>query len=486
MTNSPPSQQAAASELLRRREARSRLLAFCQYVQPTYMSARHLAVLTGYLEQVEAGAVKRLIITMPPRHGKSMTTSELFPAWFLARNPDKRVIIASYGSGLARKFSRSSRNLWQTNRFRALYPHLQLATDSKATDAWNVHGHAGGLLSAGVGTGITGHGADLLIIDDPIKDDAEASSELVRENLWDWYTTTAYTRLHPGGSVLVIATRWHEDDLIGKLISQTGEDAEAWTILHFPAVWEDGIARFRDDWRRLGHAVVDTPGMREGDALWPERYPVERMKGIRATVGSLTWYCLFQGTPIAPEGTLFKRGWFKLADASPREGFRVRYWDKAGTAGGGAYTAGVLLLRAYNGLFFVEDVVRGQWSEFERESTIRQTAELDRDRYGAVDVWVEQEPGSGGLDSVKATIRNLAGFNVKADRPSGDKTLRAKPFAAQAEAGNVLLVRAPWNASYLDELAAFPNGKYKDQVDASSGALSKLANVSRASMSKAL
>jgi hypothetical protein len=180
MTSLLPSPQEAADELLRRRRARSEFLSFCQYVHPGYKPAQHLAILANYLEQVESGAIKRLIITMPPRHGKSLTTSELFPSWYLARNPDHRVIIASYGSGLARKFSRSGRNLWQDTKFRALFRDLCLATDSKATDAWNIHDHSGGLMSAGVGSGITGHGADLLVIDDPIKDDVEASSALVR------------------------------------------------------------------------------------------------------------------------------------------------------------------------------------------------------------------------------------------------------------------------------------------------------------------
>lgn len=415
-----------------------------------------------------------------------MTTSELFPAWYLARNPDKRVILASYGARLARTFSRASRNQWQSRRFAALWPGLALADDSAAGDEWNIQDHRGGMISAGVGGGITGHGADLLIIDDPIKDAAEASSALLRDNLWNWYTTTAYTRLHPDAAVLVIATRWHEDDLTGRLLSQTGEDAEAWTILHLPAIWEQDIAGVRNQWREVGHTVVDTDWLAAGDALWPDRYSAGRLRGIRITVGPLTWHCLFQGTPIAPEGSMFKRGWFRLADVSPREGRRVRYWDKAGTEGAGAYTAGVLMLHTYNGLLYVEDVVRGQWSEFERESTIKQTAELDRDRYGVVDIWVEQEPGSGGKDSAKATIRNLAGFVVRADRPTGDKAIRARPLAAQAEAGNVLLVRGAWNTVYLDELVGFPNGKYKDQVDASSGALSKLAGGSQASMTKAL
>lgn len=474
--------QEAASELLRRRQARASTLAFCQYVQPAYRPARHLQALTSLLDAVDAGECRRAIVTMPPRHGKSMTTSELFPSRYLARHPDKRVIIASYGARLARGFSRQNRNLWQTKPFQALYPGMRLAEDSKAIDEWSVEGYRGRMISAGVDTGITGQGADLLIIDDPIKDAADAASSTMRDNLWEWYTTTAYTRLHPDAAILVIATRWHEDDLTGRLLAQTGEDAESWTILHFPAIWEQGLEKEQAAWREAGHTVIDTAWLREQEALWPAWYDAPRFRSIRATVGPLTWYCLYQGTPIAPEGSMFKRAWFKLVDVPQREGSRVRYWDKAGTDSGGAYTAGVLIARHPSGIYYVEDVRRGQWSDLEREQVIRQTAELDRDRYGSVDIWVEQEPGSGGLDSVKATIRNLAGFTVRADRPTGDKTLRARPFAAQAEAGNVQLVRGGWNTAYLDELAGFPTGKYKDQADASSGAFNKLANISRAGM----
>lgn len=423
----------------------------------------HLQALCGVLQEIEIGGGKRIIVTMPPRHGKSLTTSELFPAWFLGRNPDKRLILASYAATLSQKFSRSVRNLVSEPRYQAIFPGLILAPDSRSSSVWDVYGKRGGMIAAGVGGGITGHGADLLIVDDPIKDAREADSALVRDRLWDWFTTTAYTRLHPGGSVLVIATRWHEEDLSGRLKAQSGKGgADVWEEIHFPAIDADD------------------------NALWSERYPLAELRRIEASVGSRTWEALYQGRPTPPEGGLLKRGWFKIVDASPREGSRVRYWDKAGTEGGGAYTTGILILKAPNGVFYVEDVVRGQWSEFERESMIRQTAELDRMMYGAVDIWIEQEPGSGGLDSARATIRNLAGFYVRADRPSGDKVIRAKPFAAQAEAGNVLLVRGEWNRAYLEELSSFPYGRYKDQVDGSSGALSKLANVSQASMSKAL
>jgi predicted phage terminase large subunit-like protein len=176
---------------------------------------------------------------------------------------------------------------------------------------------------------------------------------------------------------------------------------------------------------------------------------------------------------------MVKRDWFReVVPAAPAGCVFVRYWDKAGTEGGGAYTAGVLLAKDRHNYVYVADVVRGQWGAPAREAVIRTTAEADRARYGTVRVVVEQEPGSGGKESAEATIRNLSGFAVEADRPTGDKSLRLEPFAAQAAAGNVRLVAGPWVGDYLAELTAFPSGKYRDQADATSGAFNRLALLS--------
>jgi predicted phage terminase large subunit-like protein len=195
----------------------------------------------------------------------------------------------------------------------------------------------------------------------------------------------------------------------------------------------------------------------------------------KLAVGSYEWNALYQQRPRPLEGGMFQRPWFSIIPAAPIEATRVRYWDKAGTAGDGDYSAGVLMGKRPDGRFFIEDVLRGQWSSGQREAVMKQTAQLDNAKYGHVAIWHEQEPGSGGKDSAAATTRNLTGFAVYSERVTGDKLTRAQPFAAQCEAGNVDLVAGAWNAAYLDELTTFPNGAHDDQVDGSSGAFGKLA-----------
>ena len=212
--------------------------------------------------------------------------------------------------------------------------------------------------------------------------------------------------------------------------------------------------------------------------MCPRRFSEEALSDLRRDVGSLGWEAQYMGCPTAPEGNRFKRAWFQLSGPTPPAYSvrRVRYWDKAGTEDDGAYTAGVLVAHAqYKGLFYIEDVVRGQWSALEREQVIRQTAELDRQKYGHVAVWIEQEPGSGGKESAEATVRNLAGFAVHVGRVTGSKDVRLEPFAAQAEALNVRLVSGAWCGNYIEEMCAVPNSQYRDQADATAGAFNKLA-----------
>lgn len=410
----------------------------------------YLAFLRSELEAVANGQCKRLMVMMPPRHGKTALVTVRFPVWWMERRPGLRVIVAAYNQTLANKFSRMSRKLAQMR--------IGLNETRRAVEEWETVTGCW-YRAVGVGGGITGMGADLIIIDDPIKSREEAQSLTYRDKVWDWYTNDLYTRLEPGGAMILVMTRWHEDDLAGRILNS--EDGDNWRVVRFPALAEEG----------------DLLRRQPGEALNPDRYPADELLKIKAVLGSWAFEALYQQRPMPAEGGLFKREWFsKFVDAVPAQvEARVRYWDRAATAGDGDYTVGVRMSRA-DGVYYVEDVTRGRWSPGERDKVIRQCAETDPP---GTQIWLEQEPGSSGVDSVQALIRMLAGYPVHADRVTGSKQVRAEPFAAQAEAGNVVLVKGHWNAAFLDELVVFPNGAHDDQVDAVSGAFSKLAIPSR-------
>jgi predicted phage terminase large subunit-like protein len=331
---------------------------------------------------------------------------------------------------------------------------LDLSPDREAVEEWETT--AGGTLRAvGVGAGVTGHGAQLMMIDDPVQNREEADSLVYRDRVWDWYTNDLYTRLEPNGAIVAIMARWHEDDLAGRILASS--DGPNWEVIRLPAEAEES----------------DPLGRPIGEPLWPERFTADELADRKLVLGR-DYYALYQQRPQPREGEMFKRAWFEIVDAVPADAQRVRYQDKAGTSGGGAFTSEVLIA-ASKGIYYIEDVQRGQWGAAEREAHFRQSAELDRQAGKSVRYWTEQEPGSGGKESAEATIRNMAGFMIRADKVTGSKELRAEPMAAQAMAGNVKIVRGPWNAAFLDEITSFPSGMLRDQVDAASGAFNKLS-----------
>lgn len=469
-TNYAPSLPVSKTELLtavERELAYRNVTDYKRLIYRRYQHAPHLQALdtalmqvTRYVETQGRQGIGRLVVEMPPRHGKSLTNSRLFPTWHLGRNPDHRFMLVSYGADLAEKHSRVARNIVASPAYQRAFPGVTLAQDSKSVASWDIEGREGGMDALGIGAGATGKGAHVLNIDDPIKNREQAESEVMRQKIWDGYTDDLYTRLEPGGAVIITMTRWHEDDMVGRALSKTGEH---WTRLRLPALAEPN----------------DPLGRSEGAALWPDRYPLSVLNSIRETLGPYGWASLYEQNPRPREGATFKRSWFQIVDVAPSQLKSVaRYWDKAGTSGGsGAATAGVLMGIGTDGLIYVLHVVTGHWSAGERERVIRQTAELDAARFGSqsrVRIYVEQEPGSGGKESAEATIRNLSGFVAYADRPTGDKDTRLDPLAAQAEAGNLRLVRGDWNAGYIDEMTSIPYGARRDQGDASSGAYNML------------
>lgn len=473
----PVSQQAAAQELIRRRDARRGLLDFTKFTYPDYKADPVHALIAGTLDRVAAGEIKKLMIFAPPQHGKSELVSVRFPAYWLARRPDDPVILASYSAALAEKHGGQARAVVESQAFQRLFPDIATPRSSRAKDEWAIDGHRGGMRSSGVGGPLTGYGAGLGIIDDPFENWAQAQSLTTRNAVWDWWKGTFRTRIWEHGAIILVMTRWHEDDLAGRLLS---EQAREWTVLRLPALAETQEERDKRNTKlNLPVGEPDPLGRAAGEPLAPSRYSATALNEIKRDVGSLVWSAEYQGAPTAPEGHRFKREWFEIVDAAPAVAARVRYWDKAGTKDGGKRTAGVLLARSPARMIFVEDVVFGQWSSHERETMIKQTAELDEQRYGvgAVHIWIEQEPGSGGKESAENSVLNLSGYSVRAETVTGDKDTRLQPFEAQCEAKNVKLVRGQWNGPYLDELTAIPNGTFRDMSDASGGAFNKLPKI---------
>lgn len=453
------------------------LIDFTRWTYPQYIADPAHWLMATHLEKVISGAITRLMVFAPPQHGKSELVSVRFPAFWLGQRPDAPVILASYGASLAERHSSEARACVESEAYAEVFPDIETRKDSRAKQLWRIAGKRGGMLAVGVGGPITGHGAYLGIIDDPFENWKQAQSLTVRNQVWDWWRGTFRTRIWENGAIILVCTRWNEDDLAGRILSEQGEK---WTIVRLPALAETQEERDESHGLMgLPPGLSDPLGRPAGAALCPRRFSVAALQDIKTDVGGVVWAAEYQATPRQPEGNKFKRHWFPIVDAVPAAAKRVRYWDKAGTDGAGDYTAGVLLA-VHVGRYYVEDVVRGQWSDLQREETIRVTAELDGQ---AVAVWVEQEGGSGGKDSALATLRNLAGFTVHAEVASGDKSVRAGPFAAQCEAGNVFVKRGPWNAAYIGELCAFPNGTNDDQVDGSSGAFNKLALSGRAAAS---
>lgn len=430
--------------------------AFIRRASPMYQFWPYIRQLMAVCEKVVAGQLTRVIIEAPVRHGKSVLLSRLLPAYFLRRRPTDWVALSSYSSDIAHINSRLARTYYEG----------QAGTlDVEAIKHWET-GKGGGLWATGVGGPATGKGFHLGIIDDPLKDAKEAQSEVTRGRIRDWFDATFYSRQEPNAAIVVTMARWHEQDLVGDLLEREGEQPEKWHVVHWPALHET--------WPTFPPSCTIEPDAERVDGvLCPERYPREALEKRRGRVGEYWFSALWQQRPQPREGGFFKRGWFEIVDHAP-EGLAVRGWDQAATADGGDWSAGVLLRRAPDGVLYVCDVIRGQWDTGHRDRMIAGTAQADGRE---VRIQGEQEPGAAGKDAARAFARLLEGYIFGVKPASGDKTIKAGPFASQAEAGRVKLVRGPWNGAYLDELTSFPTGRHDDQVDATAIAYNALVTM---------
>lgn len=465
MTTSPVSPAAAAKELLARRNARRSLLDFTRYTKPDYKVNWHHQVLARALDAWVAGEIRYLIVTMPPRHGKSELVSRRLPAYILGRHPTAEIIASSYAASLASAMNRDTQRIIDTPRYQNVFPDTQLSGRHTSTttgtnwlrnaDMFEVVGHGGSYLSAGVGGGITGRGFDYGIIDDPIKDRAEGNSPTVKRKIWDWYTSTFYTRRKKGARILICMTRWALDDLVGHLLDQQGK---RWVVVNFPAVAVDPVGD--DDPRAVG------------EALWPEQFPLRELDLLREQ-NDYEFAALYQQHPVPMGGGLFKSERIEIVEAAPATVRDVRFYDLAVTAKRTSdYTVGLKLGITSDNHPIILDLYRVQRELPDVHEGIVQNATLD----GRVTP-VVLEAEKAGIVQLDYLLRDprLNAHTLRKVTPQGDKYTRAAPIAARVNEGTCLMVRAPWNRVVLDELASFPFGAHDDIVDALSGAWSQLS-----------
>lgn len=451
----------ARVELENRRAARLSPLAFTQYTMPSYEAGDHLRLLSDKLLAVERGEIDRLMVFMPPRHGKSELSTRHFAAWYMGRNPTRQVITAAYAADLAENdFGRKVRNIISSPEFGNVFPDVTLSRDSGAKNQFALN-KGGVYVAAGVDGGITGKGADLAIIDDPFKGRKDAESSVIRESVWDWYRSVLYTRLMPGGAIVLVMTRWHPDDLAGRLLKAQETGGDKWDVVELPA---------------LADSPNDALGRHEGDALWPARYPLPALRRIRDTLGPREWSALYQQKPTEAEGNLFKVASIPYLDAAP-SGVTdiVRRWDLAATKDTGGndpdWTVGVKMGRMDAGRYVILDVIRLRGGPQDVQQAIVNTAHADG--YD-VRVVIPEDPGQAGKMQSAYLVGLLPGYTVQAVRETGDKATRAAPFAAQLNVGNVSFVRGVWNDALREELRAFPAATHDDQVDAAAGAFTAI------------
>jgi len=429
-----------------------------ELLEPLGLTPRaHHRILLSCLDRIATGELRRLLVLMPPGSAKSTYTSVVFPIWWFIQHPRSSIIAVSCTSSLVEHFSRQIIGIVEENPKRVGF---SLKSGDRSASHWRTT-TGGEYFAAGVRGTVIGRRADIVIVDDPVRSMAEADNPRHRRHLWEWYSSELISRLKPGGRIVVVMTRWHEQDLAGRLLDQ---DPGGWHVLRLPALAEPG----------------DPMGRPLGAALWPEWESAEALEQKRAVVGPRVWAALFQQSPQGPEDRLFEVGRIGSQDPethrSPVRQRTVRAWDLAATAASGEnnpdWTVGVKLSHDERGAFVVEDVVRLREDWGHVREVIVSTARSDGH---SVVVGLPIDPGQAGKAQVGAISSSLVGYRVFASRESGTKWSRALPVASQIAAGNVSVRKGAWNREFFDELRAFPGGEKDDQVDALSRAMNTLS-----------
>ena len=450
--------EAARQELARRELAKNHLLPlimrFNESYEPGWVHKDICEKLEWFSAAVAAKQSPRLMIFMPPRHGKSEIGSRSFPAWHLGRYPHHEFIGCSYGSDLANGFSRKVRDVVKDPAFQAVFPNCVVNKDSQSVEAW-LTTKGGGYAAAGVGGPITGRGAHVLVIDDPIKNRDAAESATNRESVWDWYTSTAYTRLAPGGGVLLILTRWHDDDLAGRLLKKMAEgEGDEWVVVEYPA-----------------QAVTDELFRKAGEPLHAERYDNEALERIKRAVGPRDWQALYQQNPTPEDGDYFNKDmfqWYGPQDIPPYSEMNFyTAWDFAiGEKEQNDYSVGITVGVDKHDRTFVVDVQRGHWGTMELVDKV-------------LEVYKTWRPAITGLERghIEMTLRPFIDKRIREERLTSfyieelnpgkrDKVARARSIQGRMQQGLVFFRKnCNATAALVAEMMRFPNGIHDDCVD---------------------
>lgn len=421
----------------------------------------HLRRLDHALAECASGRIRRLIVNMPPRHGKSEFVSKYFPAWYLIRNPEKRIILTGYSAKFAESWGRSVRDLITAMGKRY---GVEISKSNSSAGNFSIEGHSGGMIAVGAGGSITGKGADLLIIDDPVKNDKEAHSKRRRESIFEWFQATAFTRLEPCGTIIIVMTRWHEDDLCGRLLS--GEKVGTSDKIDVTVLERVG------QWHILRMPALLSGAEGNSEALWPERFSAEKLQQIRKSIGEYWFSALYQQCPSVPSGNIFKRcnARYFLSDGKTVSiGERLHSIEElrvyatidlaASTKEKSDYTVAVVFGLTRRTEVLLLEVIREKIEGAEHLAFVKAI----HDRFRPVLIGIEAVQYQISL--VQQAMRS--GLPVKELRADRDKISRALPMAARMESGNVYFKEnAPWLHDFEEELFSFPSAPHDDQVDA--------------------
>ncbi len=423
------------------------------------------------LDRVTKGDCRRLIITMPPRHGKSELITVRYAAWRLLKDPKLNIIIGSYNQKLANRFSRKIRQVHSWAEISATRPNpaanepetddalrqkIQRAQRINTAAEWETVS-GGGVLAVGAGAGVTGFGANLIVIDDPIKGRADAENQNLREKVWEWFNDDIHTRLEPDAAIILIQTRWHDDDLAGRLIRDSKDGGEEWTVVSLPALAEPD----------------DPLGRDEGAPLCETRFDRTALLEKKARIGSYSFSALYQQSPVPRDGGLFKREWFtRLVDYAPAGLRWFRGYDLAvSTKTSADFTASFRCAKDKNGVLYIADGFRGRIEYPEQRTFVIERMRAEKNTAHGIE---EALHGRAFVQELRREIR-LSGVPLRSIRVDNDKFTRALAWAPLAEAGKVVLVRGPWIEDFLEEVCTFPNAPHDDQVDAVSLAVNMMA-----------